>query len=132
MGQCSSVFITYAKMPLINTLHADILSKVRSLNFSLSIYLHPILYAIDKGLCDLKTHLHYLLIDVKSTEITCTGPNMLLETRFKEDEMSKNMVDGIISHSETCKQAEGISKMIWALMVLFDLILYVPSTIFQL
>ena len=28
--------------------------------------------------------------------------------------MSKNMDDGLISHSETSEQAEGISKMLWA------------------
>ena len=67
--------ITYAQMTLLNA-HDAVSSKVRGLNFGLSLHKHPYFaYASSKGSGESAyTPEHSLLADPISTEISCIVP----------------------------------------------------------
>ena len=74
------------------------------------------MYAISKGSGDLQTcHRYWWMRKVlRSRKVLKSSALAQIIVINKKIVMSKNMDDGLISHSETSEQAEGISKMLWA------------------
>ena len=72
------IIIAYARMPLINAI-ADVSSKARDLNFSLSLHLYPYFVHVSSEHSGEPAHNAYspkpsLLAYAIQKEISCTGP----------------------------------------------------------